>query len=253
MINKENIRKTVDSTDHFSGKVFTFTVQSLIVVSLITFSIDTLPDLSLQIKNILNIIEIVTVGIFTLEYVLRLIISTRKLKFIFSFYGLVDLLAILPFYISSGFDLRAIRIFRFLRLVRILKLFKYNQAINRLHRALVIAKEELILFGFVALIMLYLSAVGIYYCENAAQPEQFKSVFHSLWWSVTTLTTVGYGDMYPVTAGGKLFTFFILTIGLGIVAIPTGLVASALSKARESEMKETSTAKDNKAIKSDSQ
>ena len=237
MISKEAIRKTVDSTDNFVGKFFTFTVQFLIVISLITFSIDTLPDLSLEVKNILKIIEVVTVGIFTFEYVLRLIIAERKFKFIFSFYGLVDLLAILPFYIASGFDLRAIRVFRLLRLVRILKLFKYNQAINRFHRALVIAKEELILFGFVAAIMLYLSAVGIYYCENAAQPEQFKSVFHSLWWSVTTLTTVGYGDMYPITAGGKLFTFFILTIGLGIVAIPTGLVASALSKARESDLK----------------
>jgi len=237
LISKEAIRKTVDSTDNFVGKFFTFTVQFLIVISLITFSIDTLPDLSLEVKNILKIIEVVTVGIFTFEYVLRLIIAERKFKFIFSFYGLVDLLAILPFYIASGFDLRAIRVFRLLRLVRILKLFKYNQAINRFHRALVIAKEELILFGFVAAIMLYLSAVGIYYCENAAQPEQFKSVFHSLWWSVTTLTTVGYGDMYPITAGGKLFTFFILTIGLGIVAIPTGLVASALSKARESDLK----------------
>ena len=235
LINKKSIRKIVESTDNFFGKVFTFTIQSLIVVSLITFSIDTLPDLSLEIKNTLYVIEIMTVGIFTLEYLLRLIVSEKKIKFIFSFYGLVDLFAILPFYIASGFDLRAIRVFRLLRLVRILKLFKYNQAINRFHRALIIAKEELILFGFVAVIMLYLSAVGIYYCENAAQPEQFKSVFHSLWWSVTTLTTVGYGDMYPITAGGKLFTFLILTIGLGIVAIPTGLVASALSKARESE------------------
>jgi voltage-gated potassium channel len=237
LINKEAIRKMLQNTDHISGKIFIFTVQSLIIISLITFSIDTLPDLSLELKKILHIIEVLTVGIFTLEYVLRLIISERKLKFIFSFYGLVDLFAILPFYIASGFDLRAIRIFRLLRLVVILKLFKYNQAVARFHRALVIAKEELILFSFVAIIMLYLSAVGIYYCENAAQPEQFKSVFHSLWWSVTTLTTVGYGDMYPITAGGKLFTFFTLTIGLGIVAIPTGLVASALSKVRESDSK----------------
>jgi len=121
-------------------------------------------------------------------------------------------------------------------LVRILKLFKYSKAIKQFHRALVIAKEELILFGFVAAIMLYLSAVGIYYFENAAQPEQFKSVFHSLWWAVTTLTTVGYGDMFPVTTGGKLFTFFVLMIGLGIVAVPTGLVASALSQARAENM-----------------
>ena len=81
--------------------------------------------------------------------------------------------------------------------------------------------------------LLYLSSVGIYYFESDAQPEQFKSVFHSLWWSVATLTTVGYGDVYPVTVGGKVFTFFVLMIGLGIVAVPAGLVASALAKARE--------------------
>jgi voltage-gated potassium channel len=148
---------------------------------------------------------------------------------------LVDLLAILPFYIAYRLDLRAVRIFRLLLLVRILKLFRYNKAIKRFHRALIIAKEELILFGFVAIIMLYLSAVGIYYFENETQPDQFKSVIHSLWWALTTLTTVGYGDMFPVTAGGKFFTFLVLMVGLGIVAVPTGLIASALSQAREEE------------------
>ena len=225
----------MNSTDHFSGKVFAFTVQALIILSLVTFSIDTLPDLSLNTKKTLRILEIFTVFIFTFEYILRIVISERKMRFLFSFYGLIDLFAILPFYIASGLDLRAIRVVRLLRLVRILKLFKYSQAIKRFHRALIIAKEELILFSFVATILLYLSAVGIYFFENSAQPEQFKSIFHSLWWAVTTLTTVGYGDMYPITAGGKLFTFFVLMIGLGIVAVPTGLVASALSKARDEE------------------
>ncbi|MCK5714479.1 MAG: ion transporter [Nitrosomonadaceae bacterium] len=235
MIHKETIRRIVNSTDHFSGKVFAFTVQALIILSLVTFSIDTLPDLSLNTKKTLRILEIFTVFIFTFEYILRIVISERKMRFLFSFYGLIDLFAILPFYIASGLDLRAIRVVRLLRLVRILKLFKYSQAIKRFHRALIIAKEELILFSFVAIILLYLSAVGIYFFENSAQPEQFKSIFHSLWWAVTTLTTVGYGDMYPITAGGKLFTFFVLMIGLGIVAVPTGLVASALSKARDEE------------------
>jgi len=235
MIHKETIRRVVESTDHFSGKVFTFTIQSLIIVSLITFSIDTLPDLSQQTKTYLRVTEIITVAIFTIEYLLRIFISERKIKFIFSFYGLVDLAAILPFYIASGIDLRAIRVFRLLRLVRILKLLKYSKAIDRFYRALVIVKEELVLFGFVTAIMIYLSAVGIYYFENPIQPEVFKSVFHSLWWAVTTLTTVGYGDMYPITAGGKLFTFVVLMIGLGIVAVPTGLIASALSQVRDND------------------
>ncbi|MCF7975001.1 MAG: ion transporter [Phycisphaerae bacterium] len=235
---KEKISKLLNNTDHRQGRIFAFTIQSLIVLSLVTFSIDTLPDLPKTTKDILYGIEVITVLIFTLEYVLRIMVSERKLRFLFSFYGLVDLAAILPFYLSTGLDLRAVRIFRLLRLVRILKLFKYNKAISRFHRALVIAKEELILFGFVAVIMLYLSAVGIYYFENAAQPEVFKSVFHSLWWAVTTLTTVGYGDMFPVTPGGKFFTFFVLMVGLGIVAVPTGLIASALSQAREEELAE---------------
>jgi len=92
-----------------------------------------------------------------------------------------------------------------------------------------------VLFLFSAMIILYLAGVGIYHFEYPAQPDAFSSVFHSLWWAVATLTTVGYGDIYPITTGGKIFTFFILIVGLGIVSIPAGLVASALSKAREME------------------
>jgi len=235
LIYKDTLQNIIDNTDNLSGKVFAFTIQILIVVSLVTFSFGTLPGLANETKTALYVIEAITVAIFTLEYTLRIVAADNKAQYIFSFYGLVDLAAILPFYISSGLDLRAIRVFRLLRLVRILKLFKYNKAIRRFHRALIIAKEELILFGFVAIILLYLSAVGIYYFENAAQPDQFKSVFHSLWWAITTLTTVGYGDMFPITVGGKVFTFFVLMIGLGIVAVPTGLVASALSQAREED------------------
>ncbi len=225
----------LDDIDSTSGKTFTYVIQSLIVLSLVTFSIDTLPDLSPQTREILSLIEMITVGIFTIEYILRLAVAEKRSEFVFSFYGIVDLLAILPFYIASGLDLRAIRIFRLLRLLRILKLVKYNAAISRFRRALGIAKEELLLFGMVAGILLFLSAVGIYYFENEVQPEHFKSVFHSMWWAVTTLTTVGYGDMYPITAGGRIFTFFVLMIGLGIVAVPTGLVASALSQVRDED------------------
>jgi len=235
VIKKANIRRIIDSTENTSGKLFTFSIQFLIIVSLVTFSIDTLPDLSPSTKEFLRLIEVITVVIFSLEYVLRLVVAEKVFKFAFSFFGLIDLAAILPFYIATGLDLRAIRVFRLLRVLRILKLLKYNQAISRFNRAFVIAKEELILFGIVAGILLYLSAVGIYYFENGAQPDQFKSVFHSLWWAVTTLTTVGYGDMYPITAGGRLFTFFVLTIGLGIVAVPTGLIASALSQVRNED------------------
>ncbi|WP_419631894.1 ion transporter, partial [Thiolapillus sp.] len=212
-----------------------YVMQALIITSLITFSVSTLPDISNYTIRVLRAIEIVTVLIFTVEYLARIYVANNKIAYIFSFYGLIDVLAILPFYISSGVDLRVLRIFRLLRLFRILKLFRYNQAIGRYHRAFVIAKEELVLFSAVSMILLYLSSVGIYYFENTAQPEQFKSVFHSLWWAVVTLTTVGYGDIYPVTVGGRIFTFIVLMVGLGIVAVPAGLVASALSQAHSEE------------------
>jgi voltage-gated potassium channel len=220
-----------------SGRHFAFFIQFLILVSLITFSIETLPSISDNTRDILNITESVLVGVFTVEYLLRLYVADKKFGFIFSFFGLIDLIAVLPFYLSIGLDLRSIRVFRLLRLFRLFKLFRYNQAISRFHRALIIAKEELVLFSCVAVIMLYLSAVGIYYFENVAQPEAFQSIFHSLWWAVATLTTVGYGEVYPITVGGKVFTFFVLMLGLGVIAVPTGLVSSALSQARTEENK----------------
>ncbi|HMO94306.1 MAG TPA: ion transporter [Pirellulaceae bacterium] len=233
------LKRIVEGNDTRLGRGFDFFIQFLIVVSLVTFSIETLPDLSQAARDILRYTEIVIVIIFTAEYLIRLYVTDRKLSFVFSFFGLVDLLAILPFYISTGVDLRSIRAIRLFRLFRILKLVRYNAAIRRFHRALLIAKEEIILFALVASLLLYLSAVGIYYFENKAQPEAFSSVFHSLWWSVCTLTTVGYGDVYPVTTGGESFTFAVLATGLGIISVPAGLVASALSKARELEDNQT--------------
>jgi len=234
---KEEIRHVVDNNDSKFGRMFTIMIQGLIVISLVTFSLDTLPDLSQNTKSILDWIELITVGIFTLEYILRIVAAERVSKYVFSFYGVIDLLAILPFYIASGYDFRALRIFRLFRLLRILKLLRYSEALGRFHRALKIIKEELIVFGIGATMVLYISSAGIYYCENAAQPDQFKSIFHSFWWAVTTLTTVGYGDMYPVTIYGKLFTFLVLMVGLGLVAVPTGLIASALSKVRSDDSK----------------
>ena len=212
-------------------------IQALIILSLVSFALETLPDLSQKQRDYLSAFETGTVIIFTIEYLLRMLLSRPRGSYILSFFGVVDLIAILPFYISSGIDLRSIRAFRLLRLFRLLKLARYSSAMQRYHRAFMIAREELVLFGATALIIFYLASVGIYYFEREAQPETFASVFHSFWWAVATLTTVGYGDIYPITFGGKVFTFVILMIGLGFVAVPTGLFASALSKARDEESK----------------
>ena len=130
------------------------------------------------------------------------------------------------------------RAFRLLRLFRILKFAWDSSAARRFHIALSIAREELVLFLCVTLILIFLAAVGIHHFESEAQPQTFGSVFHCLWWAVSTLTTVGYGDVYPITVGGKIFTFFILLVGLGFISVPAGLVASALGKARQLEDEE---------------
>ena len=227
-----DIKAIVERNDTIPGLIFDLVVQILIVLSIVTFSVETLPDLDTGTRGLLEITEVIIVIIFTLEYLLRLYVAEKKISYVLSFYGVVDLIAILPFYILSGVDLQSVRVFRMLRFFRAIKLFRYNKAMGRFLRAFTIIKEEIILFTVVTAMLLYLSAVGIYYFENEAQPEAFKSIFHSLWWAVATLTTVGYGDIYPVTIGGRIFTFFILMIGLGIIAVPAGLLASALSTVR---------------------
>jgi len=224
------IKSFVEFNDNKLSRWFAFFIQALIFLSLITFSIETLPNLKPQTRAILSVIEIFCVVIFTIEYVLRIYVADSKPKFIFSFFGLIDFLAILPFYLSFGVDLRSLRVLRFLRIFRILKLVRYNKAMNHFTRAIKSAKEEILLFVFITLMLIYFSAVGIYYFENQTQPEHFTSIFDSLWWAIITLTTVGYGDVYPITVGGKIFTFFILMICLGIVAIPTGIISSALTR-----------------------
>ncbi|QDS89520.1 Cyclic nucleotide-gated potassium channel [Rosistilla ulvae] len=229
------LKDIVERSDTPAGRVFDLSIQCFIVLSLIAFSVETLPNLDPVWTRLLYLFKIASVVVFTTEYIVRLIVADRKLAFATSFFGVVDLLAILPFYLSFGFDLRSIRALRLLRLFWMLKLVRYSRAIQRFHRAFLIAREEIVLFLFVTVILLYLASVGIYHFEHDAQPEAFASVFHCLWWAVVTLTTVGYGDLYPITAGGRIFTFVILLIGLGIVSVPAGLVASALAQAREME------------------
>lgn len=232
---KEKLRSIIEDNTSPKGKVFDYFIQALILLSLIAFTIETFPNNSVKTVNFLNYFEIFCVIIFSIEYLLRIFVSKKPFKYIFSFYGIIDILAILPFYLKAAYDLRALRAFRIFRIFRALKLIRYNKALNRFHIAAKIVKEEIILFLVITFIFIFLASAGIYFFENEAQPDIFTSIVHSCWWAVVTLTTVGYGDVYPITLGGKIFTFFILIIGVGIVTIPAGLVASALSKAREIE------------------
>lgn len=221
----------IDNQSTKIGRFFDFFMQILIILSIITFSVETLPNLPKTTDHLFHLFEVFVVIIFSFEYVARLIISKNKLSYVFSFMGMIDLLSILPFYLSLGLDLRSLRIFRLFRLIRIFKLVRYNEAVDRFYRALLLVKQEIILLIVTMTIIIYLAGVIMYFIENPAQPKVFASVFHGVWWAISTITTVGYGDIYPITVAGKIFTFCLLIIGLVVIAIPAGLFASALSRA----------------------
>ncbi|WP_429226466.1 ion transporter [Inquilinus ginsengisoli] len=227
-------------------------LHALILYSALSMGIETLPGLPGWAATVLAVSESVVVAVFTAEYVLRLATTPAPGAYARGFFGVVDLLAIAPFYLGLvfagiGIDLRAVRALRLLRLVRLLKLARYNSAIDRLTSAWRAVKEEIVVFGAAAVIVLYVCALVIYQFEHDAQPEAFASVFDAMWWAAVTLTTVGYGDVYPVTAIGRIFTVLMLFVALGIIAIPTGLVASALGAIRAKEAAVAAAAEDREA------
>ncbi|MFN3168163.1 MAG: ion transporter [Phycisphaeraceae bacterium] len=230
-MNWSRLKQIIERTDTRGGRVFDWSVQALILLSIVTFSIETLPGLSQKTQRTLHYLEYIVVALFTIEYLLRAYVATPRWKYCVGFWGLVDLAAIVPSYLALGIDLRVIRSLRLLRLFRLLKLARYSQAVKRYSIAFYSIRAELTVFLSTMLILIYLSAVGIYYFERDAQPDHFSSVFDSLWWAIITLTTVGYGDIYPTTVGGRVFTSIILILGLGIVAVPSGLIAAALTQA----------------------
>ncbi len=210
-------------------------VAIVIVYSILAFSLETFSNLPEWMVDFLEKSEYFVVAFFTAEYLYRLYVSKNRMRFIFSFYGVVDLLAILPFYLTFMFDLRALRLMRMLRLFRILKLARYNSALSRMRQVIAMAKEELIISIFALICVIYFAAFGIYQFEHEAQPDKFTNILDALWWSVATVTTVGYGDIYPITIMGRLFTFVVLITGLGLVAIPSGILASSLFAIRSKQ------------------
>ncbi len=204
----------------------------IIVLYLISLTLETLPSLE-EHKSIFQTLENVFTGIFICELVVRLIVYDKPLKYVFSFFGIVDIVSIVP--ALFGTNLMAVRVFRLLRIFKLFRSKQMNQAVTRISNALLEVRTDLLLFCSIVLILLYFSAVGIYLFENEAQPEIFSSIPAAMWWAVATLTTVGYGDAYPITTGGKIFTSIVTILGIGIIAIPTGLIAAALTSSKNKD------------------
>ncbi|MDX1472219.1 MAG: ion transporter, partial [Flavobacteriaceae bacterium] len=150
---REKIKNIVDINDNRYSKLFSYFIQVLIILSIITFSLETLPNLTPSSRQALYVFEVFTVIVFTVEYLMRLYAADNKLGFVFGFFGIIDLLAILPFYLSFGVDLRSLRALRLLRLFRVLKLVRYNRAMRHFMDAIKSAREQILLFIFVTLIL----------------------------------------------------------------------------------------------------
>lgn len=221
----------------FISKFFDYFIVFAIFLNLGAVIYDTF-DSSIQYKSILDTIELVTLTIFVIEYLLRLwtadllypeeSCAQAVAHFVFSFYGLVDLFTFLPYFMPFMFP-SGIVAFRMLRVIRIFRLFKINQQYDAFNVIIdVLSEKKNQIFSSVCMIFVMMIAASLcmYSLEHEAQPEVFSNAFSGLWWSVSTILTVGYGDIYPVTTAGQIMAILLAFLGVGLVAIPTGIISA---------------------------
>ncbi|MCL2107782.1 MAG: ion transporter [Oscillospiraceae bacterium] len=220
------------------GSVFEWFILVLIIINVFLVVLDTFSGLPSWVVATSRTVEFVSLIIFTIEYVLRLWTSeylypdkkaaVARVKYAFSFMALVDLFAILPFYLPFIFpvDLRVLRMLRLVRLVRLLKINRYTKALSSISGVLRRKAVQLISSLFVLLILMLMASILMYTFEHEAQPDVFSNAFSGLWWAVATLTTVGYGDIFPITGLGRFLGTVIAFLGIGLVAVPTGIISS---------------------------
>jgi len=219
------------------SRVVDLSILGLIALSVIAVLLETVRPVYQEFASAFRTFEVFSVSVFSIEYVLRVWSCTEnpryehplygRLRFIVSPMGLIDLLAIAPFYVASYMDLRILRALRLFRLFRIAKVTRYSSVLNTFGRVLRAKKEELVIMLSFTVMLLLISSAVMYLVENPAQPEKFSSIPTAMWWGITTLTTVGYGDAYPVTPLGKILASVIAVMGIGLFALPAGILGSA--------------------------
>jgi len=219
----------------------------LILLNVLAVILETVDSLYNEFGLYFQIFEFFSVIVFTVEYIARIWtcdLGERyspglrgKLKYAVTPMALVDLLAILPFYLPLfvTVDFRFLRVLRLFRILRILKLARYFETLRKMGRVLMIKKEELTITVSVVIVLLIFASSLMYFVESSAQPDNFSSIPAAMWWAVATLTTVGYGDIYPVTPWGKALGSFIAMLGVGMVALPAGIIGSGFMEEIEKE------------------
>lgn len=239
MIPKEELYRIIFESDTKAGKRFDVILLWCILFSILTAILDSVPDINLSFKSGFYIIEWIFTVLFSFEYFLRIYVSRRAFRYIFSFWGMVDLLAILPTYLSLFFMgyhyLLIVRIFRLLRVFRILKLMRFNREAIALLKALKASAYKISIFFSAVLTIVILLGTIMYVVEGGE--NGFTSIPQSIYWAIITITTVGYGDIVPHTVLGKFISSLAMIIGYAIIAVPTGILTVEMS--RNSELKIT--------------
>lgn len=223
----------IGSREDFISRLCDAILVTAILLNITVLFLNTFQELS-PFKLVFDIVETATVLVFCVEYGARIWTAEylypkvsrgrARVKFLFSFEGIVDILTILPFFYLLGFSA-----FRMLRVVRILNLFRINayyDSFNVITSVLYEKKNQILSSVFIILVLMLASSLSIYSAENKAQPEVFNNAFSGIWWSMSTIFTVGYGDIYPVTTMGKIMAVVITFLGVGGVAIPTGIISA---------------------------
>lgn len=217
-------------------------LMTLITLNIVAVILETVPEIGGEWAGFFWWFEFGSVVVFSVEYLLRLLVCTEnprytgsvtgRLRFALSPMAIVDLLAILPFYLPMllAVDLRMLRMLRMLRFLRVLKLGRYSTSMQLIGRVLHAKRADLLITMTVVIFLLTLASGAMYVVEHEAQPQSFDSIPKAMWWGIATLTTVGYGDVYPITAAGKLLAAVIALLGVGIFALPAGILASGFSQ-----------------------
>jgi len=229
---KTKLYEIIYEADTRAGKWFDIILILVILASIIIVMLESVNSIDANYHNFLNIAEWIITILFSLEYIARIICIQKPTKYIFSFYGIIDFLSTIPKYISIFFigthALVALRALRLLRIFRILKLARYLGASNKLISALKASKIKIAVFLFSILVLTIILGTVMYIIEGSE--NGFTSIPYSMYWAIVTLTTVGYGDISPHTPIGQLIASMVMILGYGIIAVPTGIVTSEMTK-----------------------
>ncbi len=232
------------------GQIVNWLILTLILLSTLAVILESISGISKTYNHYFRLFNTFTIIVFTIEYLLRLWSSPvnekyagrfGRVRYAFSFMAIVDLLAILPFYLPLiiPIDLRFIRTLRMMRLFRLVKLVRYSDAIQDYVQVVKRRKEHLIIIISTILVFLVLISGVMYIVEHEAQPSKFTNIPETMWWAVCTMTTVGYGDVYPITNLGKLLSGIISILGIGLFAIPAGILSSGFIEVLQERKKES--------------